>query len=543
MFVFKGCSSLIKVLIVDDEKTIREGIKGAINWVNHGMKVVGLAASGIEAINALDNLSPDVVLLDIVLNDMDGLEILQIIRNKYSRAHVIMISGYDEFEYARRAMELNAHSYLLKPLDTNQLDEKLVEIKEAIDERRQILKKNEEINRRLVESFPIIKDNLFYQLIKGRNLNLKTILDKGKFLGIEFNKSHLAVIVLELYNNDHLNEYDRNLIRYAVIDICENSFPHDMNPYVFNLDDKIGIMICGNDLKQKELLKISNNIIKNIIDRLNISLTMGIGGIFDDLLMTHNSYQEAINALDYRIIMGLNKAIDAETIYKSTNKTIEISPIRNLINKREDELKYALKTMNQTLIDTILKDIISVLYSSIKKNIKNYNRELIFLSNFFTEIAIELDLDIDEILKGEELFTKLRLKTTIEEIEVSLAIFLKKITEILKNKQESNNSIYVRKAIEYIDNNINEDISLTKVAESLYISSNYLSRIFKQETGESFIEYVVGVKMYEAKKLLENSTKKIYEIADLLNYKDVNYFTKTFKRFYGVTPSECRDLV
>ena len=115
--------------------------------------------------------------------------------------------------------------------------------------------------------------------------------------------------------------------------------------------------------------------------------------------------------------------------------------------------------------------------------------------------------------------------------------------EEIKNRQNINNSFYVNKARDYIEKNLYGELSLSSVADYLYVSSNYLSRIFKQEVGESFIEYVIRGKMFEAKRLLETSTYKVYEIANELNYKDVNYFTKTFKKTFGVTPSEYRELI
>lgn len=535
---------MIKVLIVDDEKIIREGIKKAVDWKKYGMEVIALAGSGIDALNIMDQRCPDIVLLDIVLNDINGLEILQILRSKYPNVYVILISGHDEFDYARRAIELNAFAYLLKPLNVSELTDKLLEIKDDLYKRLDKLKKDKDLNNKLIESLPILRNNFLCQIISYNNIEQRSIFDKADFLNIDLRKERYSAIVLELNSMNNNEEYDKHLIKYAVMEICENSFPSHYYCYSFILDDNVCLLVSGDDIRLELIRESCENIIIEIMNSLCISVAIGIGRVCNELQSIQYSYSEAVQAIEYKVLIGLNKAIDLELICKSSNKPYERNPLKTLFIKKKDKIKCALKAIDYDAINDIVNEIISALYDSLESNIQNYSRDLLLLSNFLTEIVTDFYIDdIDSIFDGSELYTELRRLETLDRIGPYIESFLIKILATLKNKQKDSNSLYVSKAIEYINENIDNDVSLHNVADALYISSNYLSRIFKQETGESFINYVIELKMNKAKTLLEGNTKKIYEIASDLNYKDVDYFSKTFKKVYGITPSEYKDSV
>lgn len=535
---------MIKVMIVDDEIVISEGIKQAIDWQSYGMEVCAVAGSGNEALEIMELCPPDIVILDIMLNDMDGLEVLDLVRHKYPNTYVILISGYDDFGYAQRAIELNAFCYLLKPLDENQLREKLLQISENIKKRFEKLKRDRELNERLRESIPILRDKFLYEIVMGKNTNKSSIDSKADFLEVDLKAGQYAVIILELSNVDYRNEYDKNLMKYAVMDICTGTFSGAYKCYPFNIQENIGLLICADSMEQSEIREMCCNIRDKVNRTLGILLTVGVGRPCNELLSVQYSYGEAADALEYKIIMGLNRIIDSEAIYKSANKKYEHNLLKEVFDKRSDELKIALKAMNNKTVYSITAEIISALHTSINNNIKNCNRNLLILSSYLTGIVISLDVNVDRIFEeGKELYGTFRQLETIEKIKECIEAFFRRIMENLKDRQKDSNNSYVDKALECIKENLNGEISLTTVADSLYVSSNYLSRIFRQKMGEPFIEYTIRLKMNEAKRLLETSNQKVYEIANELNYKDVNYFTKTFKRTFGVTPSEYRELL
>lgn len=534
---------MIKVMIVDDEKTIREGVKKAIDWQRYGMEVVAVLASGAEALDAIERDPPDIVLLDIILNDIDGLEVLDLVRRKYPGVFVILISGYDDFEYARRAIELSAYCYLLKPIDIGQLLEKLLQVREAIEQRLDKLKKDKELNDRLKESIPIIRDNFFLDLVSGKYASVDSIVKKAEFLGVDLKARQYAVAVLEFHNQGKGNEYDRNLIKFAAMELCIDAFSGAYLCHPFNMEDRIGLLICADELQQENIRAVCGGIMDDMNVKLGVPLTIGIGRPQEEPLSIPYSYREALEALEYKILMGLNRVIDSEIIYQSSNKKLEHNLIKEIFHKRGDELKVALKTMNRHTVESITLDIVSALRVSIDSNIRNHGRDLLLLSGYLSVVAVDLDVDIENVLEeGKELYGAFKSQETMEKIHERILLFFSRVMDELMSKQENSNSLYVGKALKIIKEKLHEEISLSAIADALYLSPNYLSRIFKQEVGESFIEYTVRVKMNEVKRLLEQSPQKVYEIANILNYKDVNYFSKTFKKFFGVSPSEYREL-
>lgn len=535
---------MIKVIIVDDEITIREGIKKAIDWERYGMEVSAVAGSSAEALDCIEQFLPDIIILDILLDGMDGLEILDIVRHKYPNVYVILISGYDEFEYAQRAIELSAFCYLLKPIDEEQLKQKLGQIREDIDRKLDKLKKDKELNERLKESLPVIREHLFYEIIRGKNIHLDKIYEKSEFLGVDLNAKQYAVIILELHIPENKSEYDKNLIKYAAMEKCENAIAGLYKCYSFNLRENIGILICTDKIDLSHVKEICQGIINGINNLLSVPVTIGIGSVYHEITSIVYSYKEAVDALEYKALMGLNQAIDSDSIYRSANKKYERNPVKELFSKRMNELKHALKTMNSEVLSTISSDIALALEDSLKNNIRNFSKDLLQLSNSLNDVIISLDINIENIFHNEtDLYGVFRKLKTIEKITDYLKDFFERVLEEVKSRQKDSNSFYVNKAKSYIDKNLYGELSLSNVADNLYVSSNYLSRIFKQEVGESFIEYVIRGKMHEARRLLETSTYKVYEIANELNYKDVNYFSKTFKKIFGVTPSEYRELI
>jgi len=235
---------MVNVLIVDDEFTIREGIKNAFNWDEHGLKVCGTASGGFEALELIEQKTPNIIILDIKLMDIDGLEVLEVIKEKYSNIKVILISGHDDFEYAQKAIELNAFSYILKPIDDKKLFSKILEAKRIIEEQFNKIKFDESLNKQLKESIPVLRDMFLNQIASGRLSDIQVIKDRAEFLGIEFNMCQYTALVLQLHddkNGDIRSEYDRNMLKLAVENRMKNTLQkvfkyYSLIPYILPLN-------------------------------------------------------------------------------------------------------------------------------------------------------------------------------------------------------------------------------------------------------------------------------------------------------------------
>jgi len=535
---------MVKLLIVDDEATIRKGLSTVIKWDNYGINVCGAAESGLEALSMIEQNAPDIVLLDIMMSDMDGLEVLEVLNKKYPNIKVILISGHDEFEFAQKAIELNAFCYILKPIDINNLLEKVLEAKKQIEITHEKIKADEELNRRLKESLPMLKESFLFNLMLGKLKNHEYILDKADFLNIKLKNVEYLVVIFEIQNikdNNSINEYNKNLFNVSIIRTAEEHLGKIYNIYPLNINDRNVILITFTKISMKSIVNECTFIRDWTNQTLSLPIATGIGQIYNDPVLISHSFKEATEALEYKVLLGENEIIEYEKIYRNdTSQAIKNSLMLKL-DEVEDELLSALKTLNKEKVEDIVLRIITELTNVIESDIKNANWQLFLLSFFLSKIVISLKINNEKILShGYDLYNKLCGMETVREIKAYIADYLNMILNELENSQTNYNNLLVKRVIEYLKENIYNNITLTDAAEFVYISPNHLSKIFKQNMGETFINYVVNLKMNEAKKLLKNSSFKIYEISEKLGYKDVNYFSKNFKRIFNVTPSEYR---
>jgi len=537
---------MINIMIVDDELTIREGIKSTFQWEKYGLLVCGTAASGTDALYLIDETAPDIIILDIKMSDMSGLEVLEIVRNKYPNIKVILISGHDDFEYAQKAIELNAFCYVLKPIDEKKLLEKILAAKKVIEEQFLKIKSDESLNKRLKEGLPALRNVFLHQLLKGKLADMKTIKEKSDFLEINLNMPEHAAVIFDLQNEGshaNRNEYEKSLMKLAVINAAENIFGKVFHYNCFDCEESMGIIIQGFKIKRSALKNTCWCFKEYVNNTLGLIMTLGIGGIHEGIQNIPLSYKEAVDALEYKLILGRNEIIDIEKIEEYFKKDYAESSLEETIKENEASLINALKVFNKVKIASIIDDVISSLREAIKINVKKTDRLTFLLSFFLTKILLALDIGIEKFFDlGNDTYNDMKKLETIEEFKEYINCFLSNVMSELMQREISNNGFLVNKAMEYIHENVYSDISLTGTANSIYINPNYLSKIFKQEINESFIEYVTKIKMNEAKKLLKSSNLKVYEIADMLRYKDVNHFTKIFKRYMSVTPSEYREL-
>lgn len=540
---------MLNVLVVDDEQAIREGIQSSISWEKYDIRICGAADSAFEALNLIDSIYPEIVILDIRMNDMDGLELLEIINNKYPTIKVILISAYDDFHYAQRAIELKAFSYLLKPIDADKLLAKVLEAKALIDQQDKKIKADQDLNNKLQRNIPILRDTFFIQLINNKISDMQNIKDRTDFLGINLDEAEYMIAIVKIDDTSYYSktsEYHKNLIKIAIINNIENYFMENIayHCYCYNLQDNIGLLLCGDHMDKTAINTVFSHLQQLANTSLNTSLTFAMGKVYKSLAEISLSYFEALEALDYEFVLGRNEIIDIEDVYKNVQNASADNTLQETVKALTNKLTSVLKANNEQNVHQVIDEIIQNIQYIISENIKEKDRVLLILSFYISESIMSLNINIDKHFTGDmDFYNQLIKLSTMDAISGYIHNYFGNVFAEMQNRREHHNSYLVSRAIDSINQNIYKDISLTEVAKSVYINPNYLSRIFKQETNKSFIEYVTEVKMNESKKLLKTSLYKIYEIAGMLHYRDVNHFTKVFKKYFGVTPTEYRELV
>lgn len=435
---------MYKVFLVDDEAIIRKGVKSIINWEELGCTVIGEASDGLEGMKKMEEMKPDIIVTDIRMPGVDGLDMIQDTKAVIPKSKIIILTGYRDFEYLQRAIKLGAFEYLLKP---SKIEDITAVVRRAIHELQEDKAKQEEIEslkKSLQEKIPLIKQKLIYDLLF--NINQKSSRLKSEMELCNFKVDKFVLSVVDIDKNENTQDdnlmYQQGIIN-AFLDVYSDSF----NTEFFILSEhRIVFIVQCNDLLQDFQAEVTNKLdeLKEIIcGCFKISISIWSSSVGEGPLALHEKMEEVLKKVD----------------------RISNSP-------KED----------------------TICYDSIK----------------------ELNKNNDELIKSHN-----------EE----------------KNIQEESVKVIIRKAVEYIRNNYRETITLNDIAEYTYVSSCYLSRLFTKEMGKSFVDFLSEIRIEKAKEFLRKDNYKAYEVAEMVGIKDAHYFSKLFKKYTGITPSEYKDGV
>jgi len=520
-----------RVLLVDDEILDLQALEVFIPWNELGYEIVAAVNSGFHALEVIDHEEVDVLITDIHMPNMSGLELARRILEKRNELRVIFISGHKEFNYVKSAISLNAYSYVLKPIDDHELIESLVKIKEEMD----LEKKRLEAEYNYAQMIPIVQKEYLQQLFEGTgDPNYVSALFKRE----NGDKLEWPMYVAAIEPDDltwKLNQYSSDEKKKLM-----NEFYHD----IFKLCATLEIHYVCKMTNQRIALLMKNKqhciamlqtIITHVQANFPFTITGGIGGEAVEPLSLNELYGKAIAALEYKMFSGKGKIIDF--------KDIQISEKENVYNL-ENHLDVLFKAMENFELVRI-HDELNTLFK-----FTAYLHSRLTVYNFAMYILLKLDSFLHNL--NEDLFKILGMELknldiilqfeTIDDIHSWLRRQLFSISELLNQKKLNKNDKLIREVIEYIQVNLNNNLTLRNIADYFTFSPNYLGHIFKEQTGKNYSEYVVDMRMEKAGQLLKRSSIKIYEVADMVGYRYLPYFSRQFKETYGMTPNEYRRM-
>lgn len=533
-----------KIILVDDEAEIRQGMIKKINWDELGFVVVGEAENGIEALDIIDKTSPDIVITDIRMPFMDGMKLSENIKYRFPTTKVVIISGFDEFEYAQKAIGLGVLRYILKPINAIEMSELLREIKDTLDEERHSKNDIKLLKMNYKKSLPILKERFLNHWIEDY-VERSSIQENIETFELQSLTSHLAVAVLR--PDDQLKKdtdialvKNKALLNVAIFNICEEIVEEHNLGVLFMRTNEIVLIIS---LGEAEAPKTSNRIflgleqIKTSVEKyLNVTITIGVGNACQDLSLLYKSYSSALAALDYTVMLGNNKIIYLEDIEPSTTQELKLDEVdeRALIMAIKLGSPEDIKKVINTLTDRI---------EGMQLYLKDYQLYLIeilsIILNFVTSMELDWDLIWDKndnfLLEINKLKTKDKINSWLFEICI-------KISNELAQTRNHNKNDLIEKAKDHIQHNYgDEDLNAEKLCEILHISTNYFSALFKKETGMTFTTYLTQIRIDQAKKLLRNTDSKTFDIGNQVGYSQGHYFSYVFKKNTGMSPTEYRN--
>lgn len=533
---------LYSIILVDDEEEVRKSIIKKIEWQAAGFHVVGDAENGEDAMEKIEMLEPDVVLTDIRMPYMDGLQLAEKVRQRYPSMKVVIFSGYDDFEYAQRAIKLNVSEYILKPVNVEELTSILKRIKENLDLEIEEKRNLSRLREKYRKSLPIIREQFFNELV---HKNLKKDLAEQKLREYDIpilgaRKWMLAAIDVEegdVVESLSLHS-EEELIPISVMQIVREKLEGYCRFALFQSAseaDMVVITALDEDNSITGLTDVLGDICKETKRILKVPVTIGIGHSCEDISGIPKAYQSAVDALGYKAISG-----NGSTIYINDMEPVGSGKLE-FDSLTEGELISAIKFGPEEKIESSVKNIMEKMKTA-KVHFRQQQIYMIGIFNSIIQMMQQYDLALEDIM-GEELesmvlFDKLK---KIEEFGQWLLRIAGKLNHLINQERDMTTRQVIQEAKQYIlDNYQNPDLSVEMICRHLHMSPAYFSTVFKKETGQAYIAYLTEVRLNKAVELLNKTDDKTYIIASKVGYQEQNYFSYVFKKKFGVSPTRYR---
>lgn len=529
---------LYRILLVDDEKEICEGIARKINWNELGYTLVGSAENGIEALEKAERLHPDVVMTDIKMPFLSGLELCERLCAAMPSIKLIIFSGFDDFKFAQQAIKLHVAEYILKPIDSVELTKALKKIKEQLDREFSEKCNVEMLRKAYEESLPVMRQQFFEDLIEGHITREQLETQKDMFhLSLEAESWAVAILRADPIVDDRCSlKGKEELIPISVKRILEDILPNFCDFIAFmHFDYIIVIALFHQNKNIIPLINGINEVCKSVQRILNIKVMAGISTMTPDLYQLRKSYREAFSALEYSAVMGGDKAVYITDV--EPNNTAKI----DFFQEDADAIVNAIKLGDEKKIEEKINGFFSH-PNAFLLPFDQYRIYLLEIIASFLKVLQTYGLDANNIFNGEFSYTEALTKLqTPDEIKQWCVQVCTKISSKIKSQRINNTKALAHKAIQYIENHYTDpNLSVEEICSFLHVSPTYFSTLFKRETGKSFVSYLTDLRLAQAVDLLNTTDDKTYIIARKVGYAEPNYFSYVFKKKYGVSPSKYR---
>ncbi|NLK37905.1 MAG: response regulator [Epulopiscium sp.] len=529
---------LYKVLLADDEEEIRMGIRNKINWEENGFVLVGDASNGLEAWEMAEKIRPDVVMTDIKMPFMSGLELGEKLATEMPLAKLVLFSGFDDFEYAKQAIKVNATEYILKPIDSKEITVLLQRLKKQLDKEMKERRDVELLRQGYIQSLPILRQQFLSSLVEGK-FSEKRIKELAEQYDIPISGEYWTVSVVrgDAVENGGKGSLSGQVelvplsLQQIVLENLTKRYPSIA--FIYN-DDLVIISILKHPEEILDFVNTMSRVCRSIKDVLELSVACGIGTVSEKLTQIRHSFEGAVNALSYRVIMG-NKVIYIEDMEPDFSKSLEWD------GENQKQLLSAIKFEGEESIRTAVAEIMKQ-FGNARLPMNQYHIYMTELLSELFKIVRSYQLDIDSVF-GSDFTGSFQMQDyeSLEDIEHWLVGICLQLHKRIQRERMDSAKLLAEKTKQFVQENFhNSELSVELMCSYLHVSPAYFSTIFKRETGSSFITYLTNVRLEEAMRLLESTEDKTYIISQKVGYMEPNYFSYVFKKHFGVSPSQYR---
>ncbi|KQO18431.1 response regulator [Paenibacillus sp. Leaf72] len=538
---------LYQVLIVDDEYYFRQLLIQLIDWEALGFRIKHEAENGTQALKLARQENYDLIIADINMPGMSGLDFVESLRSEYINTKIIFITSYDVFEYARAAISFGASYYLLKPIDEDELTKALAAVHDELCEENEFSRSMGELKQQLDQTKPILKDHFIRQfLLHEPTVSSETLSEQARYYGLNLAFSSYAVIIVELdeLNTRFAKEQERQLWRFAVQNIVQETLGSAGVDCTFiNIEkNQIAVLASLSEHSDAALFDLCEQSRIFIDQKMHLFVTFGLGQSYESISQVYLSYSEALYLLKYKFTQGGNQVIAYAQEHAGAEDAVFSLPIA-----RSEWLTALRQKQQDTVTELIRRACDHLMESRASKEIAQF--VLMECVSLGSAAILERggSLPPDWLTERHPLFRQMHILETVAALQQWLETFFREMVfvEIEKQLPRSKNSDIVTKAVDYvIANYSNENVNLQEAARSLAVNPSYLSHIFKKEKGQSFTEYLTNIRLDKAIELLNGVSSdglmslKVVDVSMKVGYTDPYYFSKCFKKKFGIVPSK-----
>lgn len=524
----------IKTLIVDDEYLTRSLLRNCIEWSSLGFEIVGEAEDADEALNLSERLSPDVVFTDIQMPIIDGISLSEMIFKQRAGVKIVVLTGFDTFDYAQRCIKAGVSDYLLKPINPAEVLKTALKIKAQIERERKSSEEYQALRRQLYANLPFLRERFFSELLDG-SANQAELEKRMEFLGIRFRFSSFQVASIQLSMEDSSqNEESRLIVMMKAQNYVKNELKNCRDTLVF--PDMLNRIVILNNDENLDLYERCELLREGLAREASAAVCIGVGQLKTEIGKIGGSYRESLEALHFRIAVGNN------TVILYDNIPLSAAGRGGDISELYVQLEFYLKAGLRDRANGVAEQILDNVDFQDKSAFKTILIHAVNIATACYRRLTELGMDPEEVYRLEmEAHNRIFLLDTLPDIKAYLRKVMDRTADAVNQHQTSRISSFIDDIKSYVGEHYAEaDLTQASVAQKFFLNPSYLSRTFKKEAGVSFVEYLTALRMEKAIELLKNSDSKVFAVAEAVGVPDPNYFSTCFKKYVGLSVSDFR---
>ncbi len=525
---------MYKVVIIDDEKFVISELENFIPWEKMGFSVVGTATDGNSGFELIKELNPHVVITDICMPYCLGTEMMQRIKESGIKTKIIVLSGYDEFEYVRSALDAGAVNYLLKPVKFEELNTILEKIKKEYQ-------LEEAENEKKYKAFAALYDTFIIKLTKGIIRSRQEIFNQAEELNLDFPTQNYSVFIIELDNLEKLKkESDSKEIEEIIQLVKMQSLGAALcygEAYIAVDENEQILLVFGSRNLTVDLIKNIAVEIKYEINQISMcTCTVSVGDVVNSIEDIADSYKSALMTSETKFMLGGNRILFSSE-YDSSKKHKRHSFISRA-EKNEDRLLVLFKSGSTDEVFEIIDEVFKSVFDKDTAR-KEYYAFLKIIERFTVWNGFEIASIVDDNFFNTYMLRKESLQDMVGDLKAIYTLAF----DYIRQAPVKSSSLMVQEVINYVQKNYNKNVSLEEIGKTIHVHPAYLSSVFKKETGKNFVKYLMWYRMEIAKELLKDMSLKTYAISEMVGYYSSTNFTAVFKEIVGTTPKEYRNSI